>query len=82
MEVDLKDVEKIDKFLDNLENGIDSVSKFTSTHRILITGLVGGVLVFYGGWFGNTVLLVQTISVTGGEFLARKKILQLKVCFT
>jgi hypothetical protein len=57
--------EKTFNALDMIENGANTAWSWTKSHRSLIKSILGTIMLFYGGQFGNTLVFVQALSVNG-----------------
>ena len=55
--------EHIFRSLDNIENSFTMAWKWTQIHREILRTIMGAILLFYGGNFSNTILLIQSLSL-------------------
>jgi len=62
--------DSFDDALDKIEVFVAKISDWTIVHRNLVVGISGGLILFYGGFFGNTLLLLQTIGNTDGKIIS------------
>jgi hypothetical protein len=60
-----KKLDKIDNSLDKLERFVDNSIEFTKDHRKFLVGTFGALVLSYGTFFPNSVLVIQALSNTG-----------------
>lgn len=60
-----------EKVLDSAEHVIVQAWRWTKSHRQIVKGIGGALIIGYGGSFANTLLLAKAVSVTGMPIIVK-----------